>query len=99
MRRWLGRCTAGISTCTLGITVAAMAAAQQQNIYETPTTPQFQPAPKSAETEAAEAAAAAAMPDMILGFPVNTLFFVAAGVIAVLWFSFGGGSKAKVSRN
>lgn len=99
MRGRLGRCAAGISTCALGITVAAMAVAQQQNIFEKPTKPQFQAAPKSAEAEAADAAAAAGMPDMILGIPVNTLFFVAAGVIAVLWFTLGGGRKAKVNRS
>jgi len=36
---------------------------------------------------------------MILGVPVNTIFFVAAGVIAVLWFTLGGGRKPKVTRN
>ena len=99
MRRRLGRCAAGVSTCALGITVAAMAAAQQQNIYEQPEKPQFQPVPKSADAEAAEAEAASTMPDVILGIPVNTLFFVAAGVIAVLWFTLGGGRKAKISRH
>lgn len=91
MRGRLGQCAAGISTCALGITVAAMAAAQ--------TGGNFQVAPKSAEAEAAEAEAASAMPDAILGIPVNTLFFVAAAVIAVFWFTLGGGRKAKVSRN
>ncbi len=86
MRGRLGRCAAGISTGALGITVAAMAVAQSGG--------NFKAAPKSAEAEAA-----AGMPDMILGIPVNTLFFVAAGVIAVLWFTLGGGRKAKVSRN
>jgi hypothetical protein len=99
MRGRLGQCAAGISACALGITVAAMAAAQQQNIYEKPAKGRFLAAPKSAEAEAAEAAAAAGMPDVILGIPVNTLFFVAAGVIAVLWFTLGGGRKAKVNRN
>ena len=99
MRGRLGRCAAGISTGALGITVAAMAVAQQQNIFEKPTKGRFQAAPKSAEAEAAEAEAASVMPDAILGIPVNTLFFVAAGVIAVLWFTLGGGRKAKVNRN
>ncbi len=92
----LGQCAAGISTCALGITVAAMAAAQSGG--------NFKVAPKSAEAEAANTAAAdteaaSVMPDAILGIPVNTLFFVAAGVLAVLWFTLGGGRKAKVSRN
>ena len=91
MRGRLGRCAAGISTGALGITVAAMAAAQSGG--------NFKVAPKSAEAEAAEAEAASVMPDAILGIPVNTLFFVAAGVIAVLWFTLGGGRKAKVNRN
>ena len=101
MRGRLGRCAAGISTGALGITVAAMAVAQQQNIFEKPTKGRFQAAPKPPEAgaEAAEAEAASVMPDAILGIPVNTLFFVAAGVIAVLWFTLGGGRKAKVSRN
>ncbi len=100
MRGRLGQCAAGISTCALGITVAAMAVAQQ-NIYEKPTKGGFQAAPKSAEAEAAEAAAAAESGnfDVILGVHVNTIFFVAAGVIAVVWFTRGGGRKAKVSRH
>ncbi len=96
MRGRLGQCAAGTSTCALGITVAVMAAAQQQNIYEESTKPLWQQAP---EAEAADAAAAAAAPDMILGIPVDTMFFVAAGVMAVFWFTLGGGRKPKVSRN
>jgi hypothetical protein len=88
MRGRLGRCAAGISTFALGITVAAMTVAHAGG--------NFKAAPKSAEAEAAEAAAAS---DMILGIPVNTIFFVAAGVVAVLWFTFGGGRKPKVTRN
>ena len=98
IRGRLGRCAAGISTCALSITVAVMAAAQQQNIFEESTKPQFYEAPKSAEAEAADAAAAAAESDMILGVHVNTIFFVAAALIAVLWFTLGGGRKPKVSR-
>lgn len=38
-------------------------------------------------------------PDMILGLVhTNTAFFIAVGVIAVFWFLFGGGRKAKVGR-
>ncbi len=78
MRGRLGRCAAGISAAALGITVAAMAAAQ--------TGGSFQAAPLPAEAEAA-----AEGTDAILGVPVNTLFFVAAGVIALFWFTLGGG--------
>ena len=91
LRGRLGRCAAGISTCTLGITVAAMAAAQQ-NSGGVPKKVQFETAPLSPEAEAATG-------ELILGFPVNTLFFVAAGVVAVLWFTLGGGRKAKVTRH
>ena len=99
LRRRLGRCAAAVSTCTLGITVAVMAAAQQQNIYEQSEGSQFKAAPLSAEAAAAKAEAASAMPDVILGIPVNTMFFVAAGVIAVFWFTLGGGRKPKITRN
>ncbi|MFQ5565987.1 MAG: hypothetical protein ACE5EU_06465 [Paracoccaceae bacterium] len=96
INRRLGRYVAGISTTALGISVAAMAAAQMQNIYEEPTKGRFQAVPKSSD---ADPEAAAAATDMILGIPVNTIFFVAAGGIAVFWFTFGGGRKAKVSRH
>ena len=85
MRGRLGQCAAGISTCALGLTVTAMAAAQSGKTFKV--------APKSAEAEAAAEAS-----DMILGVPVNTIFFVAVGVIAVLWFTLGGGRKPKVTR-
>jgi len=88
MRGRLGQCAAGISTCALGLTVAAMAAAQSGK--------NFKVAPKAPD---AEAEAAASTTDMILGVPVNTIFFVAAGVIAVAWFTLGGGRKPKVTRN
>ena len=90
MRGRLGRCAAGISTGALGITVAAMAAAQSGK--------NFKVAPKAPDAEA-EAAAASDSIEMILGIPVNTLFFVAAAVIALFWFTFGGGRKPKVGRN
>jgi hypothetical protein len=90
-----GRCAAGISAFSLGITVAAMAMAQQQNIYMQSEKTRFHAAPKTPDPEAAEAAAQA--PDMILGIEANTIFFVAAGVVAVFWFGFSGGRKAKIT--
>ncbi len=90
MRGRLGQCAAGISTGALGITVAAMAVAQSGG--------NFQTAPKAPEADV-EAAAASDSIEMILGISVNTLFFVAAGVIALFWFTLGGGRKPKVSRN
>ena len=87
----LGRCVAGVSTCTLGITVAAMAMAQQK-----PSKGRFQAAPKSPDAEV-DAEAAAQATDMIFGIPANTIFYVAVGVIALFWFTMGGGRKAKVT--
>ena len=38
-------------------------------------------------------------PDTILGIVhINTAFFIAVGVIAFVWFLFGGGRKPKVGR-
>ena len=86
----LGRCMAGVSTFTLGISVAAIAMAQQK-----PAKGRFQTAPKS--PEAVDAGAASQAGDMIFGIPSNTVFFVAVGVIALFWFTMGGGRKAKVT--
>lgn len=90
-----GRCAAGVSAFSLGISVAAMAMAQQQNIYMKAEKNRFQSAPSTPDPEAAEAAAQA--PDMIFGIEANTIFFVAAGVVAVFWFGFSGGRKAKIT--
>ncbi len=86
----VGRCAADVSTCALGITVASMITAQ--NAFGQTSGGRFQAAPKAPDAD--EAAGAT---DMILGIPVNTIFFVAAGVIAVFWFTLGGGRKAKVT--
>ena len=90
LRRRLSELAARISACALGIAVASMVTAQ--NVYGQTGGGRFQAAPKAPEAEAAAS-------DMILGFPVNTLFFVAAGVIAVFWFTLGGGRKPKVTRH
>ena len=95
LRRRLGQGVAGISTFTLAITVAALAMAQQQNIYEKPTGSRFKAAPRAPD---AEAEAASTGLDVIMGVHVNTLFFVATGVIALFWFTIGGGRKPKVTR-
>lgn len=86
VRRLAVRCAAGASTFVLGITVMVMSEAQAGKT--------FKAAPRSAEAEA-EAAGA---PDMIMGFEFNTLFFIAAGVLALFWFTLGGGRKPKISR-
>ena len=94
-RSLLGRCAAGISTCTLGITVAAMAMAQQQNIYEKPSGSRFKAAPRAPDADSADAAGGSI--DMIFGIPANTIFFVAVAAFAVFWFTFGGGRKPKIT--
>jgi hypothetical protein len=88
VRRLAVRCAAGISTFVLGITVIAMSEAQAAKTFKT--------APKSAEAEAE--AAGVGVPDVILGVEANTLFFIAAGVVALFWFTLGGGRKPKISR-
>lgn len=46
-----------------------------------------------------EGEAASTGPDTILGLiHVNTAFFIAIGILAVAWFLFGGGRKAKLGR-
>ena len=82
----VGRCAADVSTCALGITVASMVTAQ--NAFGQTSGGRFQAAPKAPDADAT---------DMILGIPVNTIFFVAAGVIALFWFTLGGGRKPKVT--
>ena len=55
---------------------------------------QFQKAPSAEKAEEG-----GGMPDTILGIVhVNTAFFIAVGVIAFVWFVFGGGRKPKVGR-
>jgi hypothetical protein len=100
LRHRLGQYAAGISTAALTVSVAAMAMAQQQNIYMKEAGAQFKaaPAPPPTEVEADAAAEAAALVgDTIFGMPVNTIFFVTAGVIALFWFTIGGGRKPKVA--
>ena len=77
-----------------------MAMAQQENIYMKEAGAQFKAAPAAPPTEEeakAAAEAAALIGDTILGIPLNTIFFVAAAVIALFWFTIGGGRKPKVA--
>lgn len=49
------------------------------------------PVPSGAEAEGGS--------DLILGMvPANTLFFITAAVIAVFWFTVGGGRRPRVGR-
>jgi len=38
------------------------------------------------------------VPDSIMGVHVNTIFLVAVGVIALYWFTLGGGRRAKIKK-
>ena len=91
LRRRLGELSAGISTCALGIAVASTVVVQ--NVYGQ-TGGKFQAAPNAPEA----GGDASSGFDEVLGVSVNTLFFIAAGVVAVFWFAFGGGRKVKVGR-
>jgi len=82
----LARWAAGAAAAAFCLTVAAMAAAQGTGGQRSGAA--FKQAPKSVEAEAQGV-------DMILGIPANTIFFVAAGVIAIFWFTVGGGRRAK----
>ena len=84
----VGRCAANVSTGALAITVASMVTAQ--NVYGQTSGGRFKAAPKATDADA-EAAT------MIFGISTNTIFFVAVGVIALFWFTLGGGRKPKVT--
>lgn len=94
--RWVVQQCAGLATFAFCLVVTAMAMAQQN-----PFDPKanagaggFKQAPKPEDAEAAASGL-----DYIMGFHVNTIFFVVASLIAVYWFTMGGGRKPKVSRD
>jgi hypothetical protein len=93
-RAQLSRIASGAAAAAFCLTVAAAAAAQ--GLGEKTQANRFKSAPKAPEPE--DAALAAQTGDMILGIPANTIFFVAAGAIAIFWFTVGGGRKAKLER-
>lgn len=96
LRSRIARYAAGASAFALCFTFSTMILAQ--NLYDKPATSRFKAAPKPPDPEA-DAEAAAQATDYIFGIHVNTIFFVAAGIIAVLWFTVGGGRKPKVTRH
>lgn len=49
--------------------------------------------PKSDEEEPADSIEAA------IGIPTNVLFFIVVAVVALFWFTVGGGRKAKIERS
>ncbi len=93
-RARLSRVASGAAAAAFCLTVAAAAAAQ--GMGENAQAKHFKSAPKAPDPE--DAALAAQTGDMIFGIPANTIFFVAAGAIAIFWFTVGGGRKAKLER-
>jgi hypothetical protein len=83
----LRRFMAGIGTFALAALVATQVEAQLMG-GGAKAGKQFMSAPKAQVEEASG--------DMIFGIPANTIFFVAVAVAAVLWFTLGGGRRAKV---
>lgn len=96
LRGRFGRAAAAASVAWLSLTVTVMA--QTQNIYEKPSSGRFKAAPKAVDPEA-DAQAASDATEFILGIHVNTIFFVAAAAIGLLWFTVGGGRKPKVTQH
>ena len=97
--RWLVQQCAGLAAFAFYFIVTAMAMAQQ-NPFDPDAgggSGRFKAAPKPPDAE--DAAAASQGLDQIMGVHINTLFFVVAGLIAVYWFTMGGGRKPKVSRD
>jgi len=86
--RFVRRCAEGMGTFLLATMVATQIAAQGFGAGASTRGGRFTSIPKPQDEGG----------DMILGIPANTIFFVAAGIIAVLWFTVGGGRKAKVTR-
>ena len=89
LSRRLARYGAGLSTGVLAASVAVMATAQQATKGSGP---RFSAAPNASDAEGDSL-----IGDAILGIPVNTIFFIAVGVIALIWFTIGGGRKPKIS--
>lgn len=92
---WRDRAARGLSTAALLVlTLPAMALAQSQEPVppQTSGNPNFIPAPTLPTGKDSAL-------DSILGVDVNVIFFVAVAVIGVLWFTIGGGRKAKVKRS
>jgi len=64
-----------------------------------PAGPKFKAPPPPTTDPDAQAKAAEDSASYILGFHINTIFFVVAGILGVLWFVFGGGRKPKITRH
>ncbi len=92
-RQWLRHPGAALSAAVVAF-AGTSALAQGFGFGQQAATASFKSAP--VPTTGAEADAAS---DTILGVvPANTLFFITAAVIAVFWFTVGGGRRARVGR-
>jgi hypothetical protein len=87
---------ASVAWFSLCVTAAAQIGT---NPFKAKTGAAFKGAPPPPPDPEAQAKAAEEATNYVLGVHVNTIFFVAAAVIGVLWFTLGGGRKAKVTRH
>lgn len=85
---WLRRGAEGVATLSLAVSVSAVAFAQSG---QGSGNRHFKGAPVPKEDNGGL--------DTIMGIHINTIFFIAVGVIALLWFTVGGGRKAKIGRS
>lgn len=91
-RRPAGTALAVLVFSALGVGVAAAQGFGQ--IPGEAAASRFKAAPVAASVQEAEAG------DLILGMvPADTLFFITAAVIAVFWFTVGGGRKPRIGRS
>lgn len=88
--RRLSRRAAGVVAAVSGLALTTAAMAQA--------TFGGQPASRFKSVPNAEAEGGGAGDTLLGVIPVNTLFFITAAVIAVLWFTLGGGRRARVGR-
>jgi hypothetical protein len=84
----LRRIAAGAATLALAIPVSVIAYAQGSDTKGSGNR-HFTAAPGGKEEESL---------DYIFGIHINTVFFVAVGVFALIWFTVGGGRKVKIGR-
>ena len=80
------------AAAVLALTLPVAMPAQAEDSPQTTGNPNFIPAPSILSSKDGSF-------DTILGVHVNVIFLVAVVVVALLWFTIGGGRKAKVKRS
>jgi hypothetical protein len=90
---WRGRAARVLSSAAaLALTLPVTGLAQSQDAPQASGNPNFIPAPLVLGEGDGSLSS-------IFGVDVNVIFFVAVAVVAVLWFTIGGGRKAKMKRS